>query len=105
MRIFGECAERRARELEAAGVVGHLQARENAEALCVALVARDVRGLRAAESFARRARVRGVAAEPMLDRVLAAVAEGRIAEVVPERRRMDNGAEVRRVQPFLREAV
>ena len=98
MGIFCERAEGRARELEAAEVVRHLQAREDSEALRVALVAFHVGGFRLGEAGACGARVWAVACEPVLDRVLAAVAEGRVAEIVPERGGMDDRAEVRCVQ-------
>lgn len=42
VRVFGECAEGCVGELEAAGVVGHLEAGEDAKSLRVTFVAFDV---------------------------------------------------------------
>ena len=41
-RVFGECAERRTRQLQAAKVIRHLQPRDEPKSLCVALVPLEV---------------------------------------------------------------
>ena len=67
---------------------------KDAEALRVAFVSFDVRHLRRTQPLACGVCVFAGALEPVLDRILATVAERRIPEIVSQRCRMDDCAEV-----------
>ncbi len=94
-RVFRERAERRVREPQPR-IVRHLQPRDDAEALRVALEAREVLLLDLAQ---RRARVRGDRRffKPHADRIFTRMTERRIAEIVRQRGRGDDRAKIRRV--------
>ena len=94
--IFRERAERGAGQAQA-GIVRHLQTRDQPEALRVALEAREVLLLVLFQHRAGILRDLGVF-EPHADGVLAGVAERRIAEIVRERGGGDDGAEIRGVK-------
>jgi hypothetical protein len=92
-------------ELQAAQVVRHLQPRQDPKTLRVAFVALDIGDLSGAQPFTRGPGMRTPAREPVPNRVLSAVTEGRIPEIMPERRRMDDRPEIGRMDLVLLQPV
>ena len=91
--IFGEGGQHRAGQLQTAGIGRALQAGNDAEALRVALVALEIGALRSGEIMAFE---QAGNAEPFADRILAGMAERRIADVVRQAGGGDDGAEIAR---------
>src|SRR5690606_31902365 len=95
--IFHEGGQRRAGQPQAAGIAPVLQPCHDAEALRIALEMQEVAALPLAQAGDQRGAWAG--AEEMLDGRLAEMAEGRIADVMPDAGRGDDMTELGRAQP------